>query len=78
MELFHKMLIDGLESCGLFVDYFNVVINSHSDGTHTLQRVHWRVSDVMLHLSKSFPKKKQTHHMLDGLRVSKYKIYINE
>ncbi len=40
---FHKMLIDGLESCGLFVDYGDVFIsslNSHSDGTHSL-RIHW-------------------------------------
>ncbi len=37
-------LIDGLESCGLFVDYCDVFIsglNSHTDGTHSLQRIHW-------------------------------------
>ncbi len=35
--LLHKMLIDGLESCGLLVDYCDVFIScldSHSDGTH--------------------------------------------
>ncbi len=36
----HKMLIDGLEWCGLLVDYCDVFIScldSHSDGTHSLQ-----------------------------------------
>ncbi len=52
----HKMLIDELEWCGLFVDYCNVFIsclNSHSDGTHSLQRIHWWASDVMLNFFKS-------------------------
>ncbi len=41
----HKMLIDGLEWCGLLwiiVDYCDVFIScldSHSDGTHSLQRI---------------------------------------
>ncbi len=37
----HKMLIAGLETCGLMVDNCNVFIScldSHSDGTHSLQR----------------------------------------
>ncbi len=41
---FHKMLIDGLEWCGLLVDFCDVFIScldSHSDGTHSLQRIHW-------------------------------------
>ncbi len=40
----HKMLIDGLEWCGLLVYYCDVFIScldSHSDGTHSLQRIHW-------------------------------------
>ncbi len=39
----HKMLTDGLESCGLLEDYCDVFIsclNSHSNSTHSLQRVH--------------------------------------
>ncbi len=42
----HKMLVDGLEWCGLLVDYCEVFIScldSHSDGTHSLQRIHWWV-----------------------------------
>ncbi len=38
----HKMLTDGLEWCGLLVDYCDVFIScldSHSDGTHSLQTV---------------------------------------
>ncbi len=59
-----KTLIDGLESCGLLVDYCDVFISSldsHSDGTHSLQRFHWWTSDVMLTFSKSVQMKKQTH-----------------
>ncbi len=62
-----KMLTDGLEWCGLLVDYCDVFIScldSHSDGTHSLQRIHWWTSDVMLHFSKSVLMKKQTHLQL--------------
>jgi len=41
---FTKILIDALESCGLLVDKSDVFIScldSHSDGTHSLQRIHW-------------------------------------
>ncbi len=51
MDFFHlmsfshnKMLTEGLESCGLLVDCCDVFIScldSHSDGTHSLQRIHW-------------------------------------
>ncbi len=40
----YKMLNDALESCGLVVDYcegFMSCLESHSDGTHSLQRIHW-------------------------------------
>ncbi len=49
----HQTLIDGLEWCGLLVDYYYVFTSSHSDGTHSLQSIHWWASDVMLHFSKS-------------------------
>ncbi len=42
----HKMLTDRLESCGILVDYCDVFISwldSHSDGTHSLLRIHWWV-----------------------------------
>ncbi len=45
----HKMLTDGLEWCGLLVVYCDVFIScldSHSDGTHSLQRIHWWTSDA--------------------------------
>ncbi len=52
----HMTLIDGLEWCGLLLDYCDVFIScldSHSDGTHSLQRIHWWASDVMQNFSKS-------------------------
>ncbi len=68
LQTFHSfwlqlMLTDGLEWCGLLVDYCDVFISSldsHSDGTHSLQRIHWWTSDVKLNFSKSFLMKKQT------------------
>ncbi len=62
--LLHKTLTDGLEWCGLLVDYCDVFIScldSHSDGTHSLQSIHWWTSDVMPNFSKSVSMKKQTH-----------------
>ncbi len=50
-----QMLTDGLEWCGLLVDYCDVFIScldSHSDGTHSLQRIHCWDSEWM-HFSKS-------------------------
>ncbi len=57
-------LTDGLELSKLLVDYCDVFIScldSHSDGTHLQQRIHWWTSDVMLNFSKSLLLKKQTH-----------------
>ncbi len=51
-----QMLTDGLEWCGFLVDYCDVFIScldSHSDGTHSLQSIHCWDSDTMLHFSKS-------------------------
>ncbi len=45
-----------LESCGLLLDYcggFISYLNSHSDGTHSLQRTHWRARDAMPNFSKT-------------------------
>ncbi len=39
----HKTLFDGLASCGLRMDYCDVLIScldSPSNGTHSLQRIH--------------------------------------
>ncbi len=51
---YFKTLFDGLELCGLLVDYCDVFLScldSHSDGTHSLQSIHWWASDVMLNFS---------------------------
>ncbi len=57
----HKTLFDRLEPCGLLVDYCDVFIScldSHSDGTHSRQKIHWCASDVLnlhkLNLSTKF------------------------
>ncbi len=69
----HKTLI---EWCGSLVDYCDVFIScldSHSDGTHSLQRIHWWASDGMLYISPNlFPWRNKLIYILDGLRVSKF------
>ncbi len=40
-------------------------VDSHSDGTHSLQRIYWWASDVMLNISKYVLMKKQTHLLLE-------------
>ncbi len=48
------------------VDYvFVSCLDSHSDGTHSLQRIHWWTTDVMLKFFKSVLMKKQTHMAWD-------------
>ncbi len=44
-----------------YCDVFISCLDSHSDGTHSLQSIHWWASDVMLHFSKSAKKKTHTH-----------------
>ncbi len=74
-----KMLTDGLEWCGLLVDcdVFICCLDSHSDGTHSLQSIHWWENPAMLNFSKSFPTKKQLIYILDGLRVSQFSTNFN-
>ncbi len=43
-----------------FCDVFISCLDSHSDGTHSLHRIHWWTSDVVLNFSKSVPMRKQT------------------
>ncbi len=67
-------LTDGLEcDCGLLWCFISC-LDSHSDGTHSLQRIHWWSSDGMLNFSKSVSMKNQTHllYILDSLRASRF------
>ncbi len=57
----HKTLTDGLEWCGL-LGCFISCLDSHSDGTRSLQRTHCWASDAMLHFSKSVPMNKLIHN----------------
>ncbi len=62
--LLHKTFIDGLELWVLLVDYCDVFIScldSHSDGTHSLQRIYWWASAVMLNFTQSGLLKTQAH-----------------
>ncbi len=44
-----------------YCDVFISCLNSHSNGTHSLQRIHLEASDVMLNFSNSFLIRKQTN-----------------
>ncbi len=37
----------------VWIIVFISCLDSHSDGTHSLQSIHWWASDVMLHFSRS-------------------------
>ncbi len=67
ITVIHKTTVHQLMSCELtscmfvrnsvlLVNNCDVLISSldsHSDGTHSLQMIHWWASDIMLHFSKS-------------------------
>ncbi len=61
----------GVDYLWIFVMILSAAL-THSDGTHSLQSIHWWTSDVKLNFSKSVLRKKQTHlqYISDGLRVS--------
>ncbi len=48
-----------------YCDVFISSLDSHSDGTHSLQKICWWASDVMIHFSKSVLMKKQSHLYLE-------------
>ncbi len=69
----HIMLIDRRKLCGLLVNYYYVFIScldSHSDGTHSLQWILWWANDVMLHFFCRFDL--ELIYTLDSLRVSEF------
>ncbi len=43
----------------IIVMFFINSLDSHSDGTHSLQMIHWWANDVKMNFSKSVPLKKQ-------------------
>ncbi len=46
------------------------------DGTHSLQRIYWWASDVMLNFSKSAPMKKQTVYILEHEDAGILKLFV--
>ncbi len=67
----HKTLIVGLD----YWDVFISCLDLHSDGTHSLQKIHWWANDVMLNFLKSVPMRKQTHLHLGFF--SKFSFLVN-
>ncbi len=57
-----QMLTDGLQ-------WWIIEMFLSAVWTHSLQRIRWWESDVMLQISKNVQMKKQLIHMLDGLSV---------
>ncbi len=43
----------GVDYLWIIVMFLSSCLDSHSDGTHSLQRIHWWTNNVMLHFSKS-------------------------
>ncbi len=52
-----------------YCDVFISCLDSHSDGTHSLQRIHWWACNVILHFSKYVTINKL---ILDDLRASTF------
>ncbi len=70
---FPLMDCSGVDYCDVFIS----CLDSHSDGTHSLQSIHWWASDVMLHFSKSDEKTNPSINDFDiflnkGIRVSPF------
>ncbi len=66
-----RCLLVGRSSIVDYCDVFISSLDTHSDGTHSLQRIHWWASNVMLHFSKPFQIKKLIY-ILDGWKVSTF------
>ncbi len=56
----------------IIVMFYISCLDSHSDGTHSLQSIHESASDVMLHFSKSVLMRNKLIHILDSLRASTF------
>ncbi len=54
---------------GVDCDVFISCLDSHSDGTHSLQRIHWWASDVMLYTFLQIWGRNKIIYILDGLRL---------
>ncbi len=67
------MLIDKLELCGLLVNYwcFNSFLDSHADGTHSPQRIHWGKKWCNAAFLQICSDEETLLYILDAPRVSK-------
>ncbi len=71
------MIIDGLESCGLLVDYCDVFYQLFGLSFWQHPSIHKWASAVMQKFSKSVMKKK-LFYILDGLREREYIFSLGE
>ncbi len=77
---YFKTLTDGLKWCGLLVDYCDVFIScldTYSDGTHSLQTIHYWASDVTLHFSMSFSMKRLIYLLSEIFVIRKFYLEVN-
>ncbi len=57
----------------IFVIFFSSCLDSHSDGTHSLHRIHRWARDVIQHFSKNlFLRRNKLINILNDLRLSKF------
>ncbi len=64
----HKTIIDGVESW--IIVMFISCLDSYSDGTHSLQMIHWWASDAMVNFSNLVQWRNNLIYILHCLRVS--------
>ncbi len=77
---YHLLTFILSKSCRLLEDYCDVFIGCldfHSDGTHSLLRIHWWASDVMLNFSKCISIKKQTQLHIRWLKGKSEDKWVN-
>ncbi len=76
-QLFASQLMNwsGVDYCDVFIN----CLDSRSDGTHSLQRIHWWAIDVMLPFSNFFSwwRNKLISGIWDGLMVTKFSVNKN-
>ncbi len=77
---YHLLTFILSKSCRLLEDYCDVFIGCldfHSDGTHSLLRIHWWASHVMLNFSKCISIKKQTQLHIRWLKGKSEAKWVN-
>ncbi len=61
----------------VLMDVFISCLDSHSDGTHSLQTIHWWASDAMLHFSKSDEENKLIYILDSNFFLADFHLWVN-